>query len=433
VSTPPRHHTAVRKSGPQSIDRAAMTVRCLVTFPERDRQGDFVQPDGIRWVARPKIDWEHGAPIGWAGIEYTTLDHAGRVWSVPVGTSHFARRPADLDGIDLTEYDRAGRAVGRYDPRECLLDAEQVWELVTLDKASGVSVEFLPDPAHTRVVGKSRHPQTGRFPSDYLRCQGLGFAHCVEPVSFNARVLKSLSAADDALLVIAQTGRIAGSPLRPTIAKSLSRYLEIAKARPAAVRVEKAMPDPMDPNAAEPLPLPEPDADPGVDGPTAPRGRPSVEVGLDVAQGIKDLIAAAEEKLGTSDDPKAIADYRKLNADAEALAEDYAALSAKKEAKLKGVDGGAEPEDVEPEGEPDADPEPLETDDDGALKTKSLYKASRLSFDGRGRPTFYRLVKGRGLVPIADDGADLSRTLARLDRRTRRLERDQRQTRDTYR
>lgn len=408
MTTLRRLRTPVRSFVRKSLDANARTVQTLVTFPERDREDDFVQPDGIEWVPNPKIDWEHGVPIGRADIQYEPLVDKGRTWSVPVGTSHFAQSAQDFRNIDLRRVDHKGRTVGHYSVDDGLRTAADVWEMVAAGLADGVSLDLTPYKAHTKRVGKAMNPISGRYPADFLRCKGEGYAHCVEPVSLNARILKSLRtlpAKVDRLIVAAQSGKVGAHLLGAPVRKSLAPYLALAQTLPRSVRVEKAM------NEDDPLPLP-PDTedaalagDPGDD--MGDDTTPTAKAAYDIAQGLLDLATAGKDLLAKGEHVKGRTKLTKLLADLEAVAEEASAIGDMVAGDLS---------DDEPDGDevPESEePAELETEDDGALVTKSLYKPQR-----------FKLVSGVGVVPVkAATDEELERSISKARRALRQVKR----------
>ncbi len=203
----------------------------LLTFPEVDGDGDYLDPVGCRIKSQAitdttpltthAINWEHGIPIGRGSVEMWDIPVDGSTVASPVGKSEFFTSSAHLKGLDLSRYEitaqgTKGRKIGEWKQSDCLQVAAQVAELVANDEALGVSIEFIPLKAHRTGATSTR----GRPSMNISEWDLLTWAHCAAPVNPMAQVIEN-----DLLLksfAIADTGKLNGATLHPIILKAFS-------------------------------------------------------------------------------------------------------------------------------------------------------------------------------------------------------------------
>jgi len=350
-------------------DERALTATAVLTYPEVDYAGDWVQPDGGVWDERPYVNLEHTDRIGTGRVTLKSLDIDGESWRVPVGTTQFTR------GSRL---------------------AEQTYRLVADEIMTGVSLEFVP-AGPLGVAYKSfghRSPIEDRDAMEFLRWRGLGWAHTVRPINPNARTLIRDDPALEKAMKVARDGTHAGSALHPLIRKAFAPLLTLPRAVPVSP-TRKAMNPEDDLTAAPPTdaPMDAPvDADDGSDTP------PTAKAAMDAAQGCSDLASAIRDAVRRSEHLRGKTKLLKLADDLESCAEEASAVGEMVLGDVGG-DGGDEPEEPAEPDEGGDEPAPDEPDDeakaekafrrlikpltkaaDGVLVTKSGYAPRRFRF-----------------------------------------------------
>lgn len=357
-----------------TVDR---TATALLTFPQKDYQGDFVVPDGGDWTFHRDTDlgrvvnYEHGIPIGRAekasgdyGVEMQTLNIDGTNYTLPIGTTRFFETAKDCKGL----------VQGSHNVQTALNLAEQCQRLVADDVLTGVSLEFAPDTRYPKsqiAIGNS--PIENRKSYRFEKWVGLGWAHCLMPINNDARTLMPGSF-DKAMSLF--TGRkLAGKSLCRPILKSLSTLANLS--RPASVRGgfttpkrKSVMADDFE-DDTDPTTLGEPDGDEAMDMDAMPESdtatganKPTPAAIHDILQGIQDLLMRAEDHLnGPAENEKGLKLLNTLKADIEKMQSDLLSDAAN-----LFPDAGFEVPDEVAMGEE----EPI--NDDGELKTKAFRK-----------------------------------------------------------
>jgi len=284
-------------------DPSALTATALLTSPEIDYEGDWVQPDGGVWEpdlyvrTGVPVDRAHGEKIGRGTVEMMKKSFDGKEWIVPIGTTYFTK------GNRLSE---------------------QTFRLVNDDIMTGVSLEFRP------LVAKSmghRAALSNRDAMRYDRWHAYGWAHDIQPINANARTLlpeveqKALVRIEKAIK-IAESGRYGSEYQHPLIVKSFSALVP----KPKYVRVEKAMDETLAPE--------------GMIGDAPDMGGsdtyPTAAAAFDFAQAISDACDAAEAGIGNGEHVKGIGKLRKLIEDVRSYADDSSAIGEMVEADLDG-------------------------------------------------------------------------------------------------
>lgn len=350
------------------------TATALLTFPQRDYQGDYVVPDGGDWTYHRDTDlgrvvnYEHGIPIGRAekasgdyGVEMQTLNIDGTNHTLPIGTTRFFETAKDCKGL----------VQGSHNVRTALNLAEQCQRLVADDVLTGVSLEFAPDhryPKSQIAIGLS--PIENRKSYRFEKWIGLGWAHCLMPINNDARTLMPGSF-DKAMSLL--TGRkLNGKSLCRPILKSLAPLANLS--RPASVRGGFTTPQRksvMADDYEDLTTLGEPDGDeagamddmPESDT-AAGANKPTPAAIHDLLQAIQDLLMRAEDHLnGPAENEKGLKLLNTFKADIEKLQNDLMA-----DASSLFPDAGFEVPDTVEMGEE----EPV--NDEGELKTKAFRK-----------------------------------------------------------
>jgi len=210
------------------------TAEAVLTYPVIDREGDYVRPDGGDWSAArpPLVDWWHQVPIGTGAVRLKAVDLDGTTYTLPVGTTTFFEKAADLRGIDLKGY-------AEY---ECLDAAERIAEMVAAGAVNGVSLEFepagplshKPDAGAYWVIGKSQSRPAYHFE----KWRGRGWAHAPESAHVNPGALVLAKALPPAVAEIAASGEWRGKLLPAVILKAFPRIRP--EALTVATRIRKA-------------------------------------------------------------------------------------------------------------------------------------------------------------------------------------------------
>lgn len=414
----------------KSVDAKALTATGILTFPEYDYDGDWVQPDGGTWPATPYANLEHQSPkIGWGSVEMKALPDVG---TIPVGTTHF-------------------------DPRNRA--SSQAFALVAEGVKTGLSLEYTPVGPVGGPYWKSLghpSPRLDRDAMEFTRWKGLGWAHCARPVQPNAQLLLPDYPEYEKAIRIVEVGRIGSEPLDGIIRKSLDAMVAQVR-RPTTVRggYDKAMGGGI--YADDPTATADDEQDQQtMDGPT-----PTVRAYKNLAQGILDLIERFEADMDQSEHTGAIGRMdqdvariqqfaEEMNGFGDDVADDVAG-KMKRPTEGLGDDEEAEDElgdetdpdrtdvaidDEEPPAE-DNEPSPpkkaakkkppfgkaLAVDATGAIITKSYpgYVPQRF---GRFRATDFRPVETAEVDPIPDDpDAEKKALLEAAEKRLRRAER----------
>lgn len=171
-------------------DGPRVSPEAVLCYPTYDLQGDYVEPDGGDWTPFEQsgrlVNFEHGPYIGTGSLVMKSLTAAGKEpQDVPVGTTHFFSRSAELKGLSLKRYDAAGRHIGHYSADECLRTAEEVYPLVADGTLNGVSIEFRPGgPEGVAFKALGPSPLLDRPACHFWDWKGLGWAAaCHLPVN----------------------------------------------------------------------------------------------------------------------------------------------------------------------------------------------------------------------------------------------------------
>jgi len=423
-------------SGPTSPAHSGPAV---LTYPVRDYQGDEVVPDGGDWSKYPRdpvVNYEHDTPVGRGAVWMKSANIHGALIPLPLGETQFFQSSADLRGLSLNRYDRAGTVVGQHDPDECLFAAEQAQRLVRDGIVTGVSLEF--DPTVKVRIGKSL--QAGRPAFRFEKWIGLGYAHTATPVCSVAGLIEANPERQEkALRFLETTSDVSG-----IIRKSLTAMTRTLRARPTSVRgnwegdtvgrrFQKAdaygEPEPPDEDDEDPEVDAEPDGDEAdtddADGmePDATEGdlppaKPIVAALSNFGQGLLDLIAQFGQDLQASDHLDGIRYAQQVMTDAKQLASEVSAKSETIQQQLT-APPDQEPAELDPN-EPAPEPD---QDDTGEVIGKSYSTRPRRlnfgNFDGRptkARETKSAPVKGRALSEREwEEFQDLKRLAAQFD------------------
>jgi hypothetical protein len=421
----------------KSLDRDRLTVRSVLTYPVEDQDGDFVRPDGGDWDskfrAHPLVNWWHELPVGRGYVEMKSVEHDGQLWDVPIGTTQFFRTAADCRGLTLAVRDPDTYAVaGTLTPAEAVEAARDAFRLVADEVATGVSIEFKPDPAFTTDTGR-KSLMRGRPSRRYERWTGLGWAHTPRPVNPSAQTILPESV-EKAHRIVRDKAFADGKPICAVVLKSLSRLTPRTPTTITVPRtVRKAMEDEILP-PAEGEPTADQPADEPADTPASDTP-PEAAVSYDGAQMLADFAQQLRDVASKTLDDKTHKSLMKCAERLEAEAEDLTAVGEAVEDKLAGRNGDKTESPAEDTPADDApaesdesasDPEPYSEDEakslprklerkpGGAivLKSQTNYTPRRLKLSDLGDPK-------RKAAPTGDD----PRLIARLERRLRELER----------
>lgn len=409
----------------------------VLTYPIKDLDSDILEPDGIHWdfwegTLERLVNLNHGPPIGTGEVEYKSmpqLNAAGQPdeslprIDLPIGTATFFDSAAEAARHTLRAFDEVGQLVGVYKADDCARIAEQVYPLVP-DIYSSVSMEFRPRGGAGVGFDWLEHNQrTGRRGRHFYSTDALGWAAaCKRPVNRIAGYSPTdhdMAIAEKAFRVFEWPGtdEFVRKSLDPIIGllkhnptnRVTSRGASMPATKPAPNgRVKKADEYQGDPNAlpaAGPAPTPESEA-----APAGPDMKPTPAALFQLAQGIEDACAMAEQMGESGEHPQGLKDLAKL-------CEQGRALSAK--AKSAGEKVASSQGGEEAATDDESEPEPVETDDDGGIVSKAFtgqYRPARAVF--KATPyTAAHLKKAKAAVPPGQtliDSAELAnlRTLA---------------------
>lgn len=402
MGTLPRRWFTLPLSGllPAGVDRvtksqgAKTSPEAVLTYPKRDLQGDLVEPMGIDWhdfntIYHRLVNLEHGPYIGTARVETKSLprlndagqpDESLDPIALPVGTTEFFKSTADARQYadHLRQYDANGRTIGLYDPDECYQYAEQTYPLVMDGTLSGVSLEFRPaGPEGVAYKSLGKSPMLNRDAFHFLRTKAMGYAAaCQLPVNpyagyappsddLLARAEKALRVSERSgtldlirksltpLVQVLKTNRVTVPVRRDNVSKTATRPGRTVKAD-----VYEEPVDEMNPDAATEGTHPESDGDEMK--PDMPK---TAAEAYQLAQLALDMCAIGEN--GQGDHPKArkamLAKCEKWRKDADEMK----AIGDMVIADMESLKGGKK------EAEMPEEPEPVETDDTGAIVDKS--------------------------------------------------------------
>lgn len=368
----------------KSIDTDRLTVTEVLTYPEHDKAGDYVHPDGGNFAPHEQLPWiglEHyrhhksqkdtwvypgdkddsGEPVvvAWArdsrhedGGEYSVrmagLTLKGEMVKLPVATSYF-------------------------DPADKL--SMQVFRMVEDDSLPGVSMEFKPAAPRLdsgrllksyRTLGAS--PIENRPALEIYRWDFYGFVHCRTPVNDGALTVKAIP--NDRLIKAVQTGKIGAEPMHPLLLKSFAAAVPSRKYFTAGALEHKAMED-------QSLA-----ADSVYDNPEAPEESggeyPTADALRSLGQALTDACEAARGTKG--EHKKGMKVLNKLCDKVEAIVQEAIAAGDNVEDDLSDDESESEVEPTDDE----ASEVDTSTDEDGVLKClpqrlKTLFKAKRFT------------------------------------------------------
>jgi hypothetical protein len=348
----------------------------VLTYPIKDLDGDFVQPDGGTWDKSLSVNWDHYMPIGTnaAPVLMKSVRVDGEVYNLPIGQTKFFQKSADLKGFDL----------GKYTEREVLQASEQAQGLVECGAAPGVSMEFYAK--QLKAIGPSL--QRGRDGKAYQIDQwhGVGWAHTAKPVNQMAQVV-----AVDAII---KSLNKYGNVYHPLIKKSLLAGIPETQRKTfhMGTLFEKAVDTPDD-GDGDRYALHDSDPSQGAedndhDADNQPEQAQGPQPGgviaglMNLNQLIEDGIAGFEMSMMTSDNPKAIKDCGKMLADIRAIAGKLTAYADNMQAQIQGAILSTTPSDLD-----QVQAKPAETDDeDGSIISKSfpMWKPRRIKISDIG-------------------------------------------------
>jgi hypothetical protein len=331
-----------------SVDTHNLTSTALLSHPDPDLAGDIVVPEGMDWsrhMADPRVDLEHrrdpsvgAATVGWA--------HSG----LGRDDGYYTVRPVNLP---VSDGQTRSLWVGttHFDPSDKL--QTQAFALVERDILPAVSVEFVPDMAVAKALGRS--PLEPRNAYEFGRVKVLRYTLCAKGVCPTALVAKSVY---DPLRSVLAAGRIGGEELHPVIRKAFAHHLPgKSNAVTSGFVGAKAMDEQTMTAAPD-------DAEAGgsVNGITALYNH---------AQALMDLCDQLETDAESSDSAEVVKDIKRLCEMGRAAAEKVMATADKHNDKLEAAKGGKEEEpesDDDDEEEDDDDTADMDTDDEGNLK-----------------------------------------------------------------
>ena len=346
---------------PKTIDRGSMSVTCVLTTPDRDRQGDIVEPLGC-----DTGDHESN-PI--------VMFHHGRDHKLPIGK---AEDPNGNYTVKLIHGpDNTPRLVGTTYFSQSSPFASDVFGLVAEDILRGVSVGFDPidEGPRSHVVEEiGDSPTLDRPALRFKSWKLLEYSHT--PLGVNR----------EALTVAVHKSHDGSRVIHPKLLKFLEPYASPRRVTVAGgwqpARVEKSMPmdddnyddaDPTaggaDPTEADPAAAPAPDAqDAGGEELT-----PAVKTCYDGAQSLLDLCDHLDASMKKSEHKDAKKKMAKLCAELKQEAQELKEYGDEIKAELAGdtddAEASAEGSDDDAEGEEGDDeegavgPEGEESDD----------------------------------------------------------------------
>lgn len=373
----------------------------VLTYPEVDYDGDFVNPEGGDWTPffrNPVVNFDHGVPVGIGRVEMASINGH----NVPIGHTRFFESAADCSGLTLEGRDPDTGARRLYTASECLPVARQIRRMVADDVLRGVSLEFRPAGPEGDAFWEtgSRSALLNRPAYHYERWHGLTWTHAERPKNPSAQTLSEVS---EKAFKLIRDRRYAGEEVHPVILKSFARFAPTGR---TIVRVEKAMPQQdaipgmtgMDDTDLAGVPVDDPTQETDDTPPTA-------KAAYDLVQQAKQLLEAAKQQVAKSEHKKGKERFLKCIESIEAELEDLSAVGDMIHSDVNGSPmGDEEPEthdepdadDMGGEGDGDADDEmddeereekafrrlvkPLVWDKDGLLVTKSGYVPRGLRF-----------------------------------------------------
>lgn len=420
----PRTPAPKRIAKALGADTSKLTFTSLLSYPCTDLAGDYVSTSGCDFTphkADPAIDLEHrrhpqikGMPVAWAR---ESLSEPGAPYSVEMVALDF--------GADAEPPGRHVVPVGtEFFDKSCKVSM-QVFALREQGVLPASSLEFSLVPGCYKAIGWSDLENREAYHFDRVRVHR--WTVCEKGVNPGALLVgKSVPSTQvpSPLGKILQDRRVnVGGRYEPLHGLILKALLPAdTHAKRSTVRVEKGMYDET-PDELETQDEAMADAPLEPDGDEAP-AKPTVQAHYDVAQGLTDLIAAAEAALEASEHVKGKQFLTKKLDQIRALAEDVKAMGDKIDGELSG--GKGEP-DGDEASEDDSEPigGEIETDDDGVMKgLRPVYRKAIK------RVTFAEIQKAprrpvesapqqndddEGLSP--QERADLERRLERAERR----------------
>jgi hypothetical protein len=372
-----------------------VSPEAVLTYPQRDLQGDYVEPDGGVWDEFHRlgrvVNFDHGPAVGTGVVSMKSLDVNGRRCDVPVGVTTFFQSAADLRGLRPVRRDARGSVVGVWDADTCLEYAAQVAPLVADGTLDGVSLEFRPagpEGLAFKAIGPS--PMLARPAYHIWAWEGVSWAAaCHVPVNPDAGYARKAFPYDDTPLAprierayklvherpntldlirksLTPLARLARTPGRTTAAVRRPHPMATATHPKLLKKAEDYLPPPDDAMAT-------PDAPP--DPPTAEAApasdmKPTPAALFQLAQTVLDAADMGEQMAAAGEHTGGL---KLLARHCEAARTLAAKIKADAEKIAADVGGDAPAAD---EADADAEPEPVELDEEtGVLKS--------LAFDGR--------------------------------------------------
>lgn len=268
VETSDTPEIVVRALTGSSTPASSGPVVSVLTHPGYDLAADYVEPAGGDWVSefpirvrtdgRGVVNWTHAIPVGLGAVEHKAIAGDTGELILATGLTDFFQSAADLDGIDLTEYESPSSrtAIGLYTPDECLRAAGDAEALVRGGYATGVSIEFRPNGPKGSMEGEGAYwdrevkspmlPRPGRH---FKSWTGLAYAHARRPVNPGCHtVIDDLDTELVAKAIrVMETGKVGSHQLCDRVLKAFRQdapdLLELARAaRRSTVTVEGTPP-----------------------------------------------------------------------------------------------------------------------------------------------------------------------------------------------
>lgn len=378
------------------VDQSAMSVTCVLTSANPDRQGDIINPRGgdfSEHETNPVVMFHHGKqhklPIGKAedrNGNYTVRHVKSPTGNdILIGTTHFAQSnqfAQDVFGLVAEDILR-GVSIG-FDPPEQESDVDILGPSPSLDRnAMHFKSWKLLEYSHT-PIGVNRDALTVKIEK--------ALEGSVKMHRFLLKALQPFAAPRKTVVSVPIVKNMCVSMPKPTAPAAKPKKKPVAKAfddddapddtygDSGVGAVDANMIDADDGMPPDDTDLPGTPEDAGlavdddVDGPT-----PGVKSYMDAAQGLLDLATMFEQGMKKSEHGKGRKNCAKVCADIRKVAAEVSAFGGKMQAEMDKmpVVGEEEQPDLTESEDADADvPEP-ETDDDGAIVVKG-YTPRRL-------------------------------------------------------
>ncbi len=366
-----------------------VSPEAVLTYPQRDLQGDYIDPEGGEWSEFERngrvVNFDHGPPVGTGVVGTKSIPVNGERVNVPTGVTTFFEKAADLRGLKLLKRDARGSVVGLWDADTCLRYAEQVAPLVADGTLNGVSLEFRvagPEGLAFKAIGQS--PFADRPAYHVWAWNGVSWAAaCHVPVNPDAgydgpRIEKAFKIVhespnlfDPAGLIRKSLTPLANLALKPgrTVAPVRSTRMATATHPRLLKKAEDYVPPPGDVMDTQDVPPPAEDAPAE---PPAGDMKPTPAALFQLAQSVMDAADMGEQMAAAGEHTGGLKMLAKHCEAARALA---AKIKADAERVAADVGGGsADPNEEYETGE--AEPEPVEMDEEtGVMKS--------MAFDGK--------------------------------------------------